>query len=125
MLLEAVFMDAAANASLIGEAGETRHWLMRALLVNSWTGVFLALYGLLAQAVFMSRMLVQWIASERVKRSVIPLSFWWLSISGAAMLIVYGVLRQDIVIILAQAFGFLVYARNLTLIARERKASTA
>ena len=99
------------------------HWLMRALLVDSWAGVGLAAYGLLAQAVFMSRMMVQWIASERAKKSVMPVAFWWLSLSGAAMLVVYGVLRQDIVIILAQVFGFVVYARNLTLIARERRAA--
>lgn len=98
------------------------HWLMTLLLVDSWTGVALAVFGLLAQAVFMSRMLVQWIASERARQSVIPVSFWWLSLAGAVMLIAYGVMRQDIVIILAQVFGFIVYVRNLTLIARARRA---
>jgi len=66
----------------------------------------------------MSRMLVQWIASERARASVMPVAFWWLSIVGATMLLAYGVLRRDIVIIAAQAFGFLVYARNLWLIYR-------
>ncbi len=113
-----------AGAEAAGAAAADPNWLMRLLLVDSWGGVALAVYGLLAQAVFMSRMLVQWIASERAKRSVVPVAFWWLSLSGAVMLLVYGVLRQDIVIILAQAFGFIVYARNLTLIARERKAAT-
>ena len=98
------------------------HWLMQALLVDSWAGVFLALFGLLAQAVFMSRMLVQWVASERAKKSVIPVAFWWLSLLGAAMLIVYGVMRSEIVIILGQAFGFIVYARNLMLISGEKRA---
>ena len=91
-------------------------WLARALLVESWAGVWLALFGLSAQGVFMARMLVQWIASERARRSVVPVAFWWLSLAGAAMLLAYGVMRRDIVIILAQAFGFVVYLRNLALI---------
>jgi len=97
-------------------------WLKDLLLVDSWAGVWLALFGLLAQGIFMSRMLVQWIASERARRSVMPVAFWWLSLVGAAMLLVYGVMRQDIVIILAQAFGFLVYLRNLWLIRVEIRA---
>lgn len=91
-------------------------WLARALLVETWPAVWLAVFGLTAQAVFMGRMLVQWIASERARRSVMPVAFWWLSLAGASMLLVYGWLREDIVIILAQAFGFVVYARNLWLI---------
>jgi len=99
-------------------AASTPHWLMELLLVDNWAGVWLALFGLAAQALFMSRMLVQWIASERARRSVVPVAFWWLSLGGAVMLLIYGVMREDIVIILAQAFGFIVYARNLWLIHR-------
>ena len=97
------------------------HWMMRLLLVDSWWGVWLAVFGLAAQAIFMSRMIIQWVATERAKRSVVPVAFWWLSILGAVMLLVYGVLRQDIVIIAAQAFGFIVYARNLWFIQAERR----
>ncbi|MEM1385751.1 MAG: lipid-A-disaccharide synthase N-terminal domain-containing protein [Pseudomonadota bacterium] len=100
---------------------EDVHWVMRLLLVDSWAGVWLAIFGLAAQAVFMSRMLVQWIASERARRSVMPVSFWWLSLIGAVMLLAYGALREDVVIILAQLFGFVVYARNLWLIHVERR----
>jgi len=89
------------------------HWLMKLLLVDSWAGVWLAIFGLAAQAIFMSRMLVQWIASERARRSVMPVAFWWLSILGAIMMLIYGALRADIVIIAAQTFGFIVYVRNL------------
>lgn len=96
--------------------GDEAHWLMKLLLVDTWSGVMLALFGLAAQMLFMSRMLVQWISSERARKSVIPVAFWWLSIAGAALLLVYGVMRQDIVIILAQTFGFVVYGRNLMLI---------
>lgn len=95
---------------------DERHWLMELLLVDDWFGVGLALFGLTAQTLFMCRMLVQWITSEKARRSVVPAAFWWLSIAGASLMLVYGVLRQDIVIILAQLFGFIVYARNLYLI---------
>lgn len=101
-------------------SGTGTHWLMQLLLVDNWAGVWLALFGLAAQTVFMSRMLVQWIVSERARRSVMPVSFWWLSLVGAAMLLLYGVMREDVVIILAQLFGFAIYARNLWLIRAER-----
>ncbi|MEL6677430.1 MAG: lipid-A-disaccharide synthase N-terminal domain-containing protein [Pseudomonadota bacterium] len=102
-------------------AEPARHWAMELLLVDSWAGVWLAVFGLTAQAVFMGRMIVQWVSSERAKRSVVPVSFWWLSLIGALMLLVYGTLRQDVVIIAAQLFGFIVYARNLWLIRAERR----
>ena len=102
--------------------GDETHWLMDLLLVDSWSKVWIAVFGLTAQGIFMSRMMVQWIATERAKRSIIPVPFWWLSIVGATMLLVYGILDRDIVIILAQTFGFVVYARNLWFIYAERNA---
>ena len=101
--------------------GAETHWLMDMLLVDSWVKVWIAIFGLAAQAIFMSRMLVQWIASERAKRSIVPVQFWWLSMIGAVMLLIYGILDRDIVIILAQTFGFVVYARNLWFIHVERR----
>lgn len=97
---------------------QSPHWLMELLLVDSWAGVWLAVFGLAAQVVFMSRMIVQWLASERARRSIVPVAFWWLSLLGAVMLLIYGVMRADIVIIAAQAMGFVIYARNLWLIYR-------
>lgn len=97
------------------------HWLMELLLVDTWPGVWLALFGLAAQAIFMSRMVIQWVTSERARRSIIPVSFWWLSLVGAVMLLVYGIMREDVVIIAAQLFGFIVYARNLWLIHVENR----
>lgn len=78
--------------------------------------------GLLGQLVFTARMLVQWIASERSGRSVIPVAFWWLSLGGAVMLVVYFIWRRDIVGVLGQATGLFVYARNLVLIRKSRGA---
>lgn len=83
-----------------------------------WIGI-----GFGGQAVFGARFLVQWLSSERAKRSVIPISFWYLSIGGAAILLAYAIYRRDPVFILGQTTGFLIYARNLYLIYRERAAA--
>jgi lipid-A-disaccharide synthase-like uncharacterized protein len=82
---------------------------------NAWMAV-----GFLGQGLFFSRFLVQWIASERRGASVVPVSFWWLSLGGGALLLAYAVHRMDPVFILGQSFGFLVYARNLLLIRGSR-----
>ncbi len=76
--------------------------------------------GLLGQALFFSRVLVQWIASERRGRSVVPPSFWVLSLGGSLLLLAYALQQRDPVFVLGQSMGFLVYARNLVLIARHR-----
>ena len=80
------------------------------------------LIGLLGQGLFMGRFLIQWLASEKAKRSVIPLSFWWFSIGGAAVLLAYAIHRGDPVFILGQSLGFFIYTRNLWLIRAERRA---
>ncbi len=79
------------------------------------------LVGLGGQVLFMMRFVVQWIVSEKAKRSVIPVAFWWLSIGGAAILLAYAIWRADPVFILGQSVGFLIYARNLWLIHVERR----
>ena len=75
-------------------------------------------FGLLGQAFFSARFLVQWIASERKKESVIPVSFWFFSIGGGLTLLIYAIYRQDPVFILGQGAGLLVYARDLYFIRR-------
>jgi lipid-A-disaccharide synthase-like uncharacterized protein len=70
------------------------------------------------------RFLVQWLASERAGRSVIPLAFWWFSIAGGLLLLVYALYRKDPVFIAGQAFGTFVYLRNLYFVLRERKQTT-
>jgi lipid-A-disaccharide synthase-like uncharacterized protein len=77
--------------------------------------------GLIGQAVFFSRFLVQWIASERQKKSVIPNSFWFLSIAGSSMTLIYAIWRRDPVFTIAQSVGMIVYVRNIMLI-RQHKA---
>ncbi len=77
--------------------------------------------GFMGQAMFSGRFLVQWIASERRKESVIPIIFWWFSMAGGALLLSYAVLRRDPVIILGQSAGLVVYMRNLVLIRRQER----
>jgi lipid-A-disaccharide synthase-like uncharacterized protein len=75
--------------------------------------------GFLGQALFSARFVVQWLASERAGRSVVPLAFWFFSLGGGATLLAYAVYRGDPVFIVGQAAGLFIYARNLVLIRRE------
>jgi lipid-A-disaccharide synthase-like uncharacterized protein len=76
--------------------------------------------GLVGQMLFGTRFIVQWIASERSKRSTIPISFWYLSLGGSAILLAYSIHVQDPVFIIANTFNGLIYVRNLMLIRKER-----
>lgn len=76
--------------------------------------------GFTGQAVFTGRFVLQWLYSEFKKRSVIPVGFWYLSIIGSALLLGYAIYREDPVFIIGQSFGFIVYLRNLQLIARHK-----
>ena len=78
------------------------------------------LLGFVAQALFTGRFLVQWIASERAGKSVVPIAFWFFSIGGGVLLLVYALYRRDPVFIAGQVFGVLVYARNLYFELRDR-----
>jgi lipid-A-disaccharide synthase-like uncharacterized protein len=78
--------------------------------------------GFTGNALFFSRFLVQWIASERARRSYVPVAFWWLSIAGSLILLVYAIHRRDPVFTLAFLPNCVVYVRNLMLIRRERRS---
>lgn len=82
------------------------------------------IFGFAAQALFFLRWIVQWIASEGKRRSVIPVSFWWLSIAGATGLLIYAIQRRDPVFIAGMSVGFIVYFRNLWLIYRGKGRET-
>ncbi len=69
--------------------------------------------GFIAQGLFTMRFVVQWIASERARRSVIPVAFWLFSIGGGLLLLIYALYRRDPVFIAGQAFGLVVYVRNV------------
>lgn len=88
------------------------------------TTIWIAI-GFLGQGMFFMRFLVQWIASEKEGKSIIPHSFWYFSIAGSLILLAYAIWRQDPVIILGQSTGFIIYFRNLYLISRTRKCGNS
>ncbi len=85
----------------------------------------MAILGLVGQCCFFSRFLVQWLTSERKGASVIPVAFWYLSLAGGGMVLVYAIWRRDPVFTLGQSVGVFVYTRNLMLIYGKRKRGDA
>ena len=77
--------------------------------------------GFMGQALFSMRFLVQWISSEKQKKSVIPIAFWYFSLGGGVTLLSYAIFRLDPVFIVGQAGGLLVYSRNLYFVLRDRR----
>jgi lipid-A-disaccharide synthase-like uncharacterized protein len=88
------------------------------LKFDFWLG-----FGIVAQLLFTARFIVQWIASEKAGKSVMPLAFWFFSMAGGMMTLVYGLVKREPVIIMGQALAVFIYMRNLALIFRERKVS--
>ena len=80
--------------------------------------------GFLGQSLFFMRFFVQWLASEKAGRSVIPSAFWYFSLAGGATLFIYALWRQDPVFILGQSTGLLIYARNLYFIRKKPEVVT-
>ena len=85
-----------------------------------WIGV-----GFFAQALFMMRFVVQWIASERVRRSIVPEAFWYFSIGGGLLLLAYSIYRVDPVYMFGQGLGLLIYVRNLYFVRSNRGGDPA
>ena len=84
------------------------------------TEIFFLIVGFIAQGLFASRFIIQWLYSERVGKSSIPVVFWYLSIFGGLGLLTYAIFRQDPVIIIGQTFGIFIYVRNLYLIYKKK-----
>jgi lipid-A-disaccharide synthase-like uncharacterized protein len=78
--------------------------------------------GIFGQLFFTCRFLLQWLASERVKKSVVPVAFWYCSIIGGGLLLGYALHQRDPVFIVGQLTGLVIYCRNIILVVRERKA---
>jgi lipid-A-disaccharide synthase-like uncharacterized protein len=81
------------------------------------------LIGFLGQGLFASRFIIQWFKSEQAGRSIIPVAFWYCSLSGGIVLLAYALYKEDPVFIMGQGLGMIVYARNLYLIFREKKGA--
>lgn len=84
-------------------------------MIKLWLAI-----GFIAQFCFFLRFFIQWITSERQGWSVIPVSFWYLSLAGAAGLLCYALYRRDPVFIVGQSMGLFVYTRNLVLIKKQK-----
>jgi lipid-A-disaccharide synthase-like uncharacterized protein len=82
----------------------------------------LLVWGVCGQLIFTFRFVYQWLIAERIKKAILPPAFWWLSLCGSFMILVYAVLRKDPVLFVGQLFGFTVYTRNLMLIRQREKA---
>ncbi len=95
--------------------------LFRAFNITSWASLVWIGVGLLGQLIFSCRFLIQWIVSERRRQSVIPEAFWWISLFGGASLFLYFIWRQDIVGVLGQSSGLVIYGRNIRLIHKQRR----
>ncbi len=87
-----------------------------AFTLTTWTAI-----GFLGQIFFSMRFIVQWLASEKARKSVMPTAFWYFSILGGLTLFVYAIHRRDPVFILGQGFGIVIYGRNLYFVLRERR----
>jgi lipid-A-disaccharide synthase-like uncharacterized protein len=77
-------------------------------------------FGLIAQLFFTARFLVQWISSERAGKSVVPMAFWFFSMGGGLMTLVYGIVKREPVIIVGQGLATIIYVRNIMLILKSR-----
>ena len=95
--------------------------------ISSWwsnqstSDILWHLFGLLAQAMFFSRWLVQWIMSERAQKSVVPVMFWFLSLLGGIMMLIYVTYLGSPALMIGQAVGLTVYFRNIMLISKENR----
>lgn len=108
------------------EAGRSRSAWEKVLNISSPEGAAWVIIGLLGQVLFTGRMVVQLLASEKEKKSVVPPAFWWMSLVGASMLLIYFGWRRDPIGLLGQSFGWFIYIRNLYLIySKKHQVATA
>jgi lipid-A-disaccharide synthase-like uncharacterized protein len=89
-------------------AGLVQWWETTPTIELVWLAV-----GLVAQLMFSMRFLIQWIATERARESIIPETFWYFSFGGGILLLAYAIYRLDPVFILGQATGLIIYSRNI------------
>jgi lipid-A-disaccharide synthase-like uncharacterized protein len=95
--------------------------VFRIFNITGWAGLAWVTIGLAGQVAFFGRMAIQWIVSEKEKRSVVPPAFWYLSLFGGVALFTYFAWRQDFVGVLGQSTGIVIYARNIRLLYKQRR----
>ena len=89
------------------------------------TEIVILVIGFTGQAMFFMRFFVQWLYSEKHRRSLIPTAFWYFRLAGSFFLLAYAIIKKDPVFIVGQSTGFIIYTRNLTLIRREQREKAA
>jgi len=90
-------------------------WTTMTPLDRTWLGI-----GLFGQTMFVMRWFIQWVASERARRSIVPELFWYCSLGGGLLVLSYGIYKPEPVLVLGQ-FGVLIYARNIYLIWKSKR----
>lgn len=113
--------DLFGPAVLADITAERPNQVFRWLKITSWASLVWIGIGFLGQAAFSSRFLIQWIVSEKSRKTVVPEAFWWMSLIGGISLFAYFVWRQDPVAILGQSSGLVIYSRNIRLIYKQRR----
>lgn len=119
-------MDEGAMRALLGDRamdeirGAQGNAVFKVLNITSWAGLLWVAIGFGGQIAFFGRMAIQWVVSEKRRQSVVPDVFWWLSLFGGIALFTYFVWRQDLVGVLGQSTGVVIYARNIRLIYKKR-----
>jgi len=103
-----IFTQAVAIFAMTFSPKSDIHWVWPAL-------------GYAGQALFFGRFFVQWLASERAKKSTVPLAFWFFSLGGSSLVLIYGIAQNDPVLIIGQTIGLLIYLRNLQLLLHPKK----
>ena len=93
--------------------------------MNIWDPKIWIVIGFIGQALFSARFIIQWFVSERARRSIIPMAFWYFSLAGGAVLLTYALYKRDPVFIVGQGMGLIVYLRNLYLIRTGRQKAEA
>lgn len=110
------------GAGVLAKVSEGRpNRLFRLLNITTWTSMVWIGIGLVGQVAFSSRFLIQWIVSEKSRKTVVPESFWWMSLIGGIALFSYFAWRQDPIGVLGQSSGLVIYARNIRLLYKQRR----
>jgi lipid-A-disaccharide synthase-like uncharacterized protein len=115
------FIKRYGEAFYVGVTGIGGNPVFRVLNITRWGSLAWVTIGFAGQIAFFGRMMVQWLASERKGESVVPPMFWWLSLFGGVTLFTYFVWRQDVIGVLGQSSGVVIYARNIRLIYKSNK----
>ena len=94
------------------------------LLKNEAIPNWLLILGIIAQVIFTLRFIYQWIYSEKNKQSILPIGFWWLSLIGSILILIYAILRKDPVLLIGHLMGSIIYFRNIMISNNELKIRT-